>query len=330
MRPDDLRRTDDTTLALRCVEGEKPAIAEFIRRHGPALDVAFDAARKEWGDLGISAEAFGSRAREAVCREKLRGSGRASFEDAIARLALSDLYLATGCALGLDAAWRRFDASFGSFLRAVVRALARAPRDTEEILAGLYSDLFFPRRRGGVERPSSLARFGGRASLRTWLRSILFTRVQDFYARQRRAPASLDHGGGEAGPGALIADDDRALLFRDLPEDAIARRDLARVVADALEDGVARLEPEERLAFHAHFVEEKTIEEVARLFGAHRATIGRRLKRARTKLVRTVESRLRIEFGAGGREIGAAIPDIAKEVPFDWRRALQERPRGRE
>lgn len=324
---------DASALARACLDGDAAGIAEFERRFHDALLSGYQSGIREWGDLGLAFESFARRVAEAVSRESLRSSGIAEPPGSVlSRLVLHDLYLAAACALGHDAAWRRFDRSFGGFLAAVVRAIARSSRDTEEILAGLYSDLFFPRQRAGVAQPSSLARYGGRASLRTWLRSVLFARVQDFYARRRRAPLSLDNLDPEAPPGsgmAAVSDEDRALLARDVPEDALARRDLVRLVASALEESVESLEPEERLAFHAHFVEERTIEEIARLFGTHRATIGRRLKRARTKIVRAIERRLRLESGAAKREFRGSIPDLARELDFDWARALgreKERP----
>ena len=64
------------------------------------------------------------------------------------------------------------------------------------------------------------------------------------------------------------------------------------------------------------------IDEIARMFRAHRATIGRRLKRARTKIVRTIETRLRLESGAAKQELRNTIPELAKELQFDWSRAL--------
>jgi RNA polymerase sigma-70 factor len=320
-----IRSADDATLARACLEDDPEALAEFARRHDAALRAAFENGRREWGDLSLPPEEFFARVAQAASREVSRfpipGDSLAA---ALSRLALADLYLASACANGHDAGWRRFDASFRTFLSAVVRSMARTPRDTEEILAGLYSDLFFPRRRGGVETPSSLARYGGRASLRTWLRSVLFTRVRDFYSRRRRSPQSLDlaHAEGESSSPGSMSETDRALLARDLPDESAARRDLVRLVAAALEESLDRLEPEERLAFHAHFVEERTVDEIARLFRAHRATIGRRLKRARTKIVRTIEARLRLDSGAAKREFRSHLPDLAKEMQFDWGRAL--------
>jgi RNA polymerase sigma-70 factor len=328
MGPDDTIRADEAALARSCLEGDAAALAEFERRFESALRSGLEAGVREWGDLGLELRDYARRIADTASRDRLRAPDSLEpIGSILSRLALADLYLAAGCALGHDAAWRRFDGSFGSFLSAVVRALARSPRDTEEILAGLYSDLFFPRRRGGVEQPSSLARYGGRASLKTWLRSILFTRVQDFYSRRRRSPLSLDQDAtASGGAPPSISEEDRALLARELPEETLARRDLVRRVVMALEESVLLLEPEERLAFHAHFVEERTIEEIAKLFRAHRATIGRRLKRARTKIVRTIETRLRLESGAARREFRGAIPDLAKELQFDWARALGQGP----
>src|SRR5262249_13900127 len=106
--------------------------------------------------------------------------------------------------------------------------------------------------------------------------------------------------------------------------------DVARLLTRSLESALANLGSDERLAFHAHFVEGRTIEEVARLLGAHRATVGRRLKKARTKILREVSSQLRIGIGVGPRELRGASPELAKEVDVDWAQLLRdenERPR---
>lgn len=315
--------TEVLALARACLEGDDSGIAEFERRHRDTLLAGFQAGVGDWGDLGLSLRDYVRRVAEAASRESLRAPGVAEpLGSVLSRLALSDLYLAAACALGHDPAWRRFDASFGGFLAAVVRATARASRDTEEILAGLYSDLFFPRNRGGVVQPSSLARYGGRASLRTWLRSVLFSRVQDFYASRRRRPLSLDQESGAGSVPPSVTEEDPALLVRDEPDEAIARRDWTRLLEAALEESVESLEPEERLTFHAHFVEGRTIDDVAKLLGAHRATIGRRLKRARTKIVSAIERRLSLESVAAMREFRKSLPDIARELEFDWARAL--------
>lgn len=255
-------------------------------------------------------------------------SGLGSF---LENLSLVDLYLALACALGRDAAWVRFDRAYGEFLRRSSHLLLRRRDHADEVVDSFYGDLYVPRSGTGLK--NALFHYGGRARLKTWLRSILFFRIRDYCAESRREPrmvSCLDtiesnpgSGGGE--PGRF------AVQERPNPEQQTDREFLLEAVSSSLPGGFSSLDREELWLLREYYENGKTVEEIGRELGVHRATISRRLKRIHGKLYARVSELLAFEFELEtelterAAELDLLLRNLARR--FDFESVLAERDR---
>jgi RNA polymerase sigma-70 factor (ECF subfamily) len=90
-------------------------------------------------------------------------------------LHVEELAIARGCALGHEAAWRRFLAQYREPMTRMAVDMTGAVALGEELANSLYSELFGLTEREG-KRWSPLLQYSGRGSLMGWLRAVLAQR----------------------------------------------------------------------------------------------------------------------------------------------------------
>jgi RNA polymerase sigma-70 factor len=198
-------------------------------------------------------------------------------------LHLEDLALAVGCAEGLEPAWEAFLARHQSELR---RAAAAIGGETEgdEIIDALLVDLF-ARGEAGSPRRSLFEYFHGRSRLSTWLRALLSQRhVDRLRASRRLTPLDEDADAcAQIVDKAVSPDPDRARLVSALHR--------------ALDEGLAALEPRDRLRLACYHADGLTLAAIGRLLKEHEATVSRKLQRSREALRLHIDSYLTRELG---------------------------------
>jgi RNA polymerase sigma-70 factor (ECF subfamily) len=182
-----------------------------------------------------------------------------------ATVQVTDLYLACACGRGDPAAIAAFEARF---LPEVDLALdhLRATRDQkQEVAQALRVQLLTG---AGADGPA-ITGYSGRGSLAGWLRVAavragcrLIQREQRAGTGQEELLAELPAGGGDS-------------------ELAILKARYRREFAEAFEAAVASLETHERVLLRLHAVDGLSIDDIGALYRVHRATIARRIAKAR-------------------------------------------------
>jgi len=206
-------------------------------------------------------------------------------EDQVRRLSLDDLYLAMACARGEEQAWEECLSRHGGFLRDFARHFLREPA-ASDVADQVIGDLW--------ER-GKMARYEGRSTLRTWLGAIVAHASLNALKTDRRSPPL--HGAEQGrGPQGYTGSESEAFAGRD-------RSLLEDLVKQALEG----LAPEGKLLLLLYYEQDLTLDEMGVTLHASKATLSRRLKRARDVLRASIDALARGRAGASVESLRAGI-----------------------
>ncbi|MBX3261002.1 MAG: sigma-70 family RNA polymerase sigma factor [Labilithrix sp.] len=225
------------------------------------------------------------------------------------QLELVDLVLARACAAGDPAALAHFDATYRSEMIAALSTL-RAPRDfVDEVMQSVREKLF-------VGPSPKILEYGGRGALRAWLRAVVVRSALN--ARRRRI--------SEPKPSA---DDDRLL---DVAAASSGDPEIAEIVAKygdtykrAVHEALAELTTEDRNILRLSLLEGLSIDGIAQIYGVHRATVARRIARARESVAEGARRRLGERTRLDLSELASVTRACRTELDLSLVRAL-ERP----
>lgn len=288
----------------------------------PAIDP--DVARRVFERAGAArwqvsaAQWEAALARSVAARFKRTEPTPAEVRDYLQSLHLDDLALAAACVEGNAAAWDHFVLTFRPALYRAAGAV-RGAGDARELADSLYGELYGLREAAG-ERRSLLCYYHGRASLATWLRSVLAQRLVDRIRATRRL-VSLEETGeaAEIDPGALRAGADPAA--RTAPPDPDRAARLAALRA-ALGAAIAGLDAGLRLRLALYYAQGMKLAAIGRVVGESEATVSRRLDKARRGLRADVARRLRDGHGLSAAQIEQVFADAPADERFDLRDVL--------
>jgi RNA polymerase sigma-70 factor (ECF subfamily) len=249
----------------------------LLERTGAAGDADAIAARLSAAVAETQARWPGVAVRDERFADVLaaRVEGEPDLGEALARLALPDVYLVAACLDGERPAL----AAFERLVRAETeRAIARLPHGAlaEDVVQELLLKLLVAPPGGGEPK---LAAFGGHGALHAWLR-VAATRTAISMSRRKAAQPSDDDAL------AAIADDsdDQALAF--LKQSY--RAEFKRAFAAAL----AALPRRARTLLRLQVIDQLTIDEIGAFYQVSRATAARHLADARAQLVAGTQERL--------------------------------------
>ncbi len=302
---------------------------QFRHRYGSVIEARWSSARARWrGDFCIPREDFLDDVQQKACvaytkvadlhienGEPLSGMSR--LGGFIQSLHLEDLYLAHACSAGIEEAWHVFHRHYGRFLERSSRILTRSGYEADEVLASFYSDLYLPRSRRSLK--NALASYGARSALQTWLRSVLFFRVGDYYELASREPEPIGEMKVNDASSLDLLGTSTMIRERSEPSVEMERRLWLADLAGALPPCIKKLTGTERWLLEQHYWRNRSVEDIGRELGVHRATISRRLRRIHTKVLeglRDLSNRdLGFEsFGDGGETL---IRSLARKVDLE-------------
>jgi RNA polymerase sigma factor (sigma-70 family) len=246
--------------------------------------------------FGLAAEAF---ADHLIERGRSAGVLPGDLIAHAGRLSLDDLYLATACARGEEAAWEECARRHFAFIRDFARRYlpeVEASDLGDEVIAGLWQ-------RGKI------ARFDGRSTLRTWLGAVTaHAALNALKASRRRVP--LESGEVEA------SRERGEPIPAPCPTDEDARGILRHLVGEA----IGRLPSEDKLLLLLRYEQGLTLDEMTAVLGGSKSTMNRRLTRTCTDLREALEAQARDRFGEttdvlrAGVELGDLDLDLAALV----------------
>ena len=312
----EFRLTEEEGIVRGCARGDRCSLNAFRAHFGGRVAVRISEAMASLGVRSVSAEDVQVRIARSVAKRRLSwlssdagdggdaGDGTESDKPSVAQLLeqleVEDLVLAAACSEGDERAWELFDERYSQFIRVSARQFARHPSDVVEIVESFYADLFLPRGGGG----NPIAGFHGWAKLKTWLRTVLVYRVNDYYNRsgaQEVQMSVLEEGERRSivqptRPGASqvessAGDQFHARHFRDRVDRALRR-------------ALSELSALEAKLIVQYYVEGRTVVELGQHNGVHKASVSRWLKRVRGQILHRLRDDLGTDFPGSEEELG--------------------------
>lgn len=237
--------------------------------------------------FALDPDAFVNRIREVIRAYPAVGTDPSRM---LASLSLDDLYLATACANGEEAAWEEMASSHFPFIRDFALRCTRTDPPASDVAESVIATLW---ERGKIQQ------FAGRSSLRTWLGTVV----------ARTAINALKRSGKtvwlEESKGASESIHDERLGARD----AAVRGEVSAAALAA----IGGLDQSDRLLLLLYYEQEMTLEQLEPILRRSKAAISRRLARVR----RNIRTRIEAQMGP----LRAADIDLAR-VTLDLARAL--------
>lgn len=262
------------------------------------LGEACAAARRAWPDVEVAPE-------DVAAALGRRASPRAGDDAAI------EVHLAIACARGDGAAIGHFERRF---LDAVGPAVASMRLD-----AALIDDVRQEVRRkllvGEDGSPPRILEYAGDGSLRGLVGVVAVRTALSMVRRERRETP-----------------DDDLLDLPDADPDPRLQIMKARYRAAfraSFEEAVGRLAPRDRNLLRLHHLDAVTLEQLAAMYGVHRATAVRWLADVRGRLLADTRRSLRASMGASDDEIDSVMALIESRLDVSVRRLLASRDEAR-
>jgi RNA polymerase sigma-70 factor (ECF subfamily) len=216
----------------------------------------------------------------------------------VATLHLGDLYLACACARRHEAAIATFDREFIVPLAAVVTRGGAPAHVGAEVTQILRERLLVSH----DERPARIVDYSGRGSLAGWLR-IAAVRESSKVNRHERVHAGLRP---DAPPPAST------------PEESAIRARYGDAFNSAFRDAFHGLPPDERLILRLHFAEGLNLDGLAVALGFSRATAGRRIVAARTRLREETMRLLGERLDASPEEVDSVLKALRSRLEITF------------
>ncbi len=255
------------------------------------------AGREVWPDVELARDALAAH----VAARRAEDPG-APLEPAFA----ADYYLAVALAQQVPAAMRVFEARLVPEIDVALRRLRLPGGAADEVKQALRVELL-------VGDPvARIGDFGGRGELAAWLR-VTATRKALKLLRKAGREETLDELLLEHWPDATPGPAGKHLKITYTAE-------LKRAVAEAL----GQLEVRQRNLLRQHVLDGLTIDELARLYRAHRATCARWLADARADLARHTRRRLVASLGLGTDEVDSVLRMLDSDIELSLSRLLRE------
>lgn len=268
----------------------------FIARrvyHGSVEDLTqlVDALARAWGPADAPsnevARAFLEGCRAHVAESRLVVADFAAFvavrsgsPPRLEPARAADLAIAFGCTRGAKASIEALERTFGERLRGALRKMGLSQSDVEAAMQKARTELL-------VAAPGTeprIARYGGQGELGGWLRVTVTRSALKMFRGARSTSLEEERLGDQlagAGGGG--------------PELSYMRELYRPVFRAAFREALAGLETEERMLLKQSMLDGLSIDRLAEMHGVHRATVARRIARAREDLVSGTRKRFQAE-----------------------------------
>lgn len=291
MERDDLLRTFVTALpegAGRVSDGCGDTLGRLVEH-----------ARATWPRLDVPPEAF-----VAYMAERLRADD--DVGEQLAKLHVTDLYLACACARRIPGAVETFEAHFSGTVEAFIRSVHGAAAASDDIRQSLRQKLFVDE--AGAPK---IERYSGRGKLSSWV-GVTVQRIALNTVRRDNGRTATDV---DALSDAMPAGANPEL-------DYLKARYRAEFRA-AFQQAVAELTQRERIVLRHHYVNGLSQERIARLYRINQASVSRWIANARESIRRSAERELRRRLDANASEIQSIAALIKSQFEMSLARCLE-------
>jgi RNA polymerase sigma-70 factor (ECF subfamily) len=275
-----------------------PALAPHVERIAGELA----AARGRWPEATIDDATFASSLAERLAAQRDQPA-------ALSRLRVDDFLLAQWCATGDQRAIAAFERAYKPDLDAVLARFRRLPSSPDELRQALRIKLFV----GSAGRAPRIGDYSGFGFLQNWLRVTALRAMVDI-ARGEKA-RQLEE----------LLEDDQLFAVAAPTSDISSkytRAELGHAIKQAFARAVAALAPRARnFLRHAH-VDQLTLDQIAALYGVHRATVARTLGAAREELVKSTRQELGQLLGLPDDDLDSMVRGADSRIELSLSRVL--------
>ena len=213
----------------------------------------------------------------------------------------AELALGMACAQGDPTALMILERTY---LSALPRAIGHMKLDADTVDEVVQE----VRRKLLVGDPPKIGEYAGKGSLRGLLK-----------VTATRTAISLLRKTGRVGPGDEPIVD--ASQSHDL-EASFLKREYRGVFCDAFEAAIRGLDRHERNLLRLHFLGKVTLEQLAKMYGVHRATIVRRIAAVRESLEKETRGKMRDALKLDARELDSVMELIRSRLDVSVERML--------
>lgn len=217
-------------------------------------------------------------------------------------LDLSGLILAEACTLGEPKAIAHFERNFVEGVRPAVGRVNPDPAFVDEVLQCLRTRCLLDTGKG-----TALSRYEGKGSLLTYVR-VIAVREALMLRRGSVPPTSSEELDIEA---SLTS-----------PEMGLLKRQFREAFAQAFRQSLAELEPEARNLLRHHYFHGLTFAQLADLYGQSRSAVGRRIEKARARLLTATRRRLAAVLSTTKEEFEQLMALVASQIELSLERHL--------
>lgn len=266
-----------------------------------AIDLVADAARESWRELDLDGEALAAHVRRVLPADADDGYLQA--------LRPADLVLAFGCATGQPMALAAFDQRCHPIVVAALRRMNASDAAIDEIAQVVRERLLV----GRAGEPPRIAEYAGRGDLGRWVKATAVRMYLNDIRKHRREVLVGDEqvmagvGAGELDPALAYAKE----LYRP-------------VFAQAFVAAMGDLDQRQRTLLRYRFVDGLTVDQIATIFGVHRATAHRWLSEARNELCAATEREVRARLTIDASEVASLRRLIISQLDVSVARLLAE------
>ncbi len=263
-----------------------------------ALTLHWEAGRAAWPDVAVAGERFGA--------DLARRLGADATLGGLERTCGVDVYLAIACIDGDATAIERCHQTCGREVSIVANKL-RATSDQAADLTSHLARVLLVDEEG---RPAALRDYSGRGNLRAYAR-VIATRalIRTINRERREAPVANDE---------LL---ERIATLHD-PQLSVLKAQYHGVVSDAMRAALAGLDDRERALLRYQIVDGWNVDQIARVYGVHRATSARWLVAAREGLADAIQQELATRLDIEPDEVASIIRIVQSRVDVSLERLL--------
>jgi RNA polymerase sigma-70 factor len=266
---------------------------------------AWETGRAPWPAVGLPAEIFVRHLAERLPDK----SAGVPLEEVLARLILTDLYLACACVHEVPGAPEALDRHYLEKLPASLGFLKLSDMTLDDICQLVGIQLLV-----GVEGSSpQLGEYKGQGTLPSWMRVIAARMAYKQNTASRAIPA-------ENAPGVLEA---IPMVGADSELELIKRRYL-RDFRQALREAFATLSSEQRQLLRLHFINRLSTTRMGPLFGVDQSTVSRRIRTARYAVYDETKRRLQERLGLSTHEFESLLKALDSRFDSSLGEDLEE------
>jgi len=225
--------------------------------------------------------------------------------NALRAICVTDLYLAAALAAGNLDAMRVFETACLRDLDAAIAHLDGGTALSEDVRQAVRERVLVAPAGGRAK----ITEYAGRGDLRGWLRVCAVREALQLLRRRRReTPLEDDHLADRT------AKDDPSLGFLDAKYRAVFR--------EAFAHALASLTPRERNLLRQQYLLGLTIDDLAALYRAHRATIARWVARARTAVLKRTRHAVSQALHVAGDDLDSIMKQVGDHLDHSLRYTL--------